>query len=93
MDMLALILGASVIMWYVIDRFKELWSGLSFGKYLTILLSAIFAFGLTFGFDLDLFYAVGLTEQASLVGVIATGLSLMSGSSAISEIIGRIKGE
>lgn len=93
MDMLTLILGASCVMWYVIDRFKELWNGFSFGKYITIFISAVFSAGLVFGFRLDFFFAVGLTEYSSLVGNIATALILMSGSSAISEIIGRIKGE
>ena len=35
MEMLTLIIAMSAIMWYLIDRFKPLWSELSFGKYIT----------------------------------------------------------
>ena len=91
--MLALILGLSGIMWYVIDRFKELWSWCSFGKYITIFISAVFGFGLAFSFQLDLVAAVELAQQTSTAGIVLTGFALMSGSSAISEIVSRIKGE
>ena len=93
MDMLALILGLSAIMWYIIDRFKGIWSEIKIGKYITIAVSAIFGFGLSFGFGLDLIYALKLTEATSIIGVILTGFSLMSGSSAIAEILERIKGK
>ncbi|MEA5003910.1 MAG: hypothetical protein VB081_10470 [Christensenella sp.] len=90
--MLGLIIGLSIIMWYVIDRFKELWEGHSFGKFITVGVSAVLAFGLSFGFGLDLVFAMDLFEVSSTGGIILTALVLMSGSSAVSEIIGRIKG-
>jgi hypothetical protein len=92
MKMLTLIIGLSMIMWYVIDRFKPLWSELSYGKYITIGLSAVFGFGLAFGFGLDLVNAIGLYGAATPIGTALTGFLLMSGSSAVSEIIGKIKG-
>lgn len=92
MEMLTLIIAMSAIMWYLVDRFKPLWSGLSFGKYITIAVSALFAFGLTFAFGLDLVFACGLFAEMTVVGQILTGLVLMSGSSAVAEIIERIKG-
>lgn len=92
MDMLGLILALSTIMWYIIDRFKPLWAEKSWGKYVTIAVAAIFAFGLSFGFGLDLVFGLGLVESVTVLGEILTGLTLMAGSSAISEIIQKIKG-
>lgn len=92
MEMLTLIIAMSAIMWYLVDRFKPLWSELSFGKYITIVISALFAFGLTFAFGLDLVFACGLFAEMTVAGQILTGLVLMSGSSAVAEIIERIKG-
>lgn len=92
MEMLTLIIAMSAIMWYLVDRFKPLWSELSFGKYITIAVSALFAFGLTFAFGLDLVFACGLFAEMTVAGQILTGLVLMSGSSAVAEIIERIKG-
>lgn len=87
-----MIIGLSVIMWYVIEKFKPFWSKLNYGKYITIGMSAVFSFALAFGFDLDLINAVGLYGAVTPIGTIITGLVLMSGSSAVSEIVGKIKG-
>ena len=92
MDILTLIIALSSIMWFLIDRFKPIWSNLSFGKWITIAVSAVAGFGLTFAFNLDVIYACGLVEEISLAGEIITGFVLMSGSSAVAEIIERIKG-
>lgn len=92
MDILALIMALSCVMWYIIQRLKsELWESLSWGKWLTILCAAVGGFGLTFAFDLDIIYACGLVAEISLAGKILTALTLMSGSSGIAEIIERIK--
>lgn len=92
MDILTLIIALSSIMWFLIDRFKPIWSNLSFGKWITIAISAVAGFGLTFAFNLDVIYACGLVKEISLAGEIITGFVLMSGSSAVAEIIERIKG-
>lgn len=92
MDMLTLIIALSAVMWYVIDRFKGLWAEKTYGKYITMLLAAIFAFGIVFSFELDFIYAIGLVEAVSVAGKIITSLVLMSGSSAIAEIISKVKG-
>ncbi len=91
MEMLTLIIGLSMVMWYVIDRFKPLWVDLSFGKYITIGLAAVFAFVLAFGFGLDLVSAIGLYQAVTPLGMATTGFVLMSGSSAVSEVISKIK--
>lgn len=94
MDMLVLILALSSVMWYVIDRLKaEFWAECSFCKWITISCAALCGFGLSFAYSLDIIYACGLIEESSVVGTILTGLVLMSGSGAISEVIARIKGE
>ena len=91
MEMLSLILALSAVLWFLVDRFKPLWEGLSFGKYITLLVAGIGAFTLVFSFNLDLILACGLVEATTIAGKIMTGLVLMSGSSAVAEIIERVK--
>ena len=93
MEMLTLIIALSAIMWYLIDKFKALWAGVSWGKYITIAVAAVSGFALAFGFDLDMIYACGLVPDATILGTVLTAFTLMAGSSAVSEIIGKIKGE
>ena len=93
MEMLYLILALSAVLWFLVDRFKPLWEGLSFGKYITLLVAGIGAFALVFSFNLDLILACGLVEATTIAGKIITGLVLMSGSSAVAEIIERVKGK
>ena len=92
MEMLTLIISLSIIMWYIIDRFKEMWEGTKYGKYITMSVSAVFAFAISFGFGVDIILALGLVQEGSVIGTVITALALMSGSSAVSEIIERVKG-
>lgn len=93
MEMLSLILALSAVLWFLVDRFKPIWEGLSFGKYITLLVAGIGAFTLVFSFNLDLILACGLVKATTIAGKIMTGLVLMSGSSAVAEIIERVKGK
>ncbi len=90
MEMLEIIVIVSIIMWYIIDKFKPIWADLTYGRYITICVSALFAFCLSFGYSLDLMAAFGVAEH-SIIGTVLTALTLMSGSSAVSELIGKIK--
>ena len=91
MENLTLIIALSAVLWFIVDKFKPLWAEKRWGKYITMAVSAIGGFGLTFAFGLDLIYACGLVENLTLAGQILTGLILMSGSSAVAEVIERIK--
>lgn len=91
MEMLQVIIVMSIIMWYIIDRFKPVWEECKYGKYVTIAVAACFAFVLSFGFRLDLLLALGVVDDHSTIGVVLTALTLMGGSSAVSELIERIK--
>ena len=93
MEMLSLILALSAVLWFLVDRFKPIWEGLSFGKYITLLVAGIGAFALVFSFNLDLILACGLVKATTIAGKIMTGLVLMSGSSAVAEIIEHVKGK
>ena len=93
MEMLSLIVALSAVLWYIIDRAHRLWDALPYGKWITMIVAAIGSFGLVFSFGLDLISACGLVDGVSMAGQILTGFVLMSGSSAISEVIARIKGE
>lgn len=93
MEMLTLIVALSAVLWYVVDRFKTGWDALPYGKWITVIVAGIGSFGLVFSFGLDLIFACGLVDGVSMAGQILTGFVLMSGSSAISEVIARIKGE
>ena len=92
MDALTLIIALSAVLWYCVDRFKPMWENLSWGKYVTMLVAAAGSFALVFSFNLDLIAAIELVPEISIAGKIITGLILMSGSSAISEIIAKVKG-
>lgn len=88
MNMLWLLLAISTIEWYVIDNFKNnLWGQLTWSKYITIGVSLISSFALSFAFGLDILFAVGLVEAASTAGIVLTAFALSSGSSAIAELI------
>ena len=92
MDLITIILGLCTAMWFIIDRFKELfgWGNLKYGAYITIALSALMAFTLAFTFDLDIVYAVGWWKQITTMGIVMTALSMMGGSSLVSKIAGLI---
>ena len=93
MEMLTLIIALSAVLWYVVDRFKSGWDALPYGKWITVIIAGIGSFCLVFSFGLDLIFACGLVDSVSMAGQILTGFVLMSGSSAISEVIARIKGK
>jgi hypothetical protein len=57
-----------------------------------MLVAAVGSFGLVFSFGLDIIAALELVPDITTAGKIITGLVLMSGSSAISEIITKVKG-
>lgn len=92
MDNLVLIVAISTIIWYLIERAKtELWGNLSFSKWITIGVAALLSFSSVFAFKLDILCMTNLVEDISVLGQILTGFVLMSGSSAVSEILDKIK--
>lgn len=91
MEMLTLIIALSGVMWYLLDRLKIMWEDVSWGKWITLSCAAVAGFALTFSFNLDIIFACGLVESVSIAGKIITSFVLMSGSSAVAEIIERIK--
>ena len=93
MSSIALILALSAIVWYVIDRFKPIWSEKSWGKYITTAVAGVLGAAVTFGYNLDLKFSIGIVPEISIVGKLITVLAFMCGSSAISEIIARIKAD
>lgn len=93
MEMLTLIIALSGVMWYLLDRLKIMWEDVSWGKWITLSCAAVAGFALTFSFNLDIIFACGLVESVSIAGKIITSFVLMSGSSAVAEIIERIKGK
>ena len=93
MSSIALILALSAIIWYVIDRVKVVWADVPYGKYITTAMAGVLGAAVVFGYNLDLIYALGIVDNFSIVGKIITVFAFMCGSSAISEIIARIKVE
>lgn len=91
MTKLTLVIALSTVLWYVIDRFKPLWESVKNGKYITTAVAALGSFAIVFAFKLDVIFAAGLVEELSIPGEILTAFVIMSGSSAISEIITKIK--
>lgn len=93
MNSITLIMALSAIIWYILDRVKPLWSDKSWGKYITTLSAGVLGAAVVFGYGLDVVCAMGMATEMTIVGQIITVLALMCGSSAISEIITRIKVE
>ena len=91
MNSITLIMALSAVIWYVIDRCKPMWAEKAWGKYVTTGVAGILGAAVVFGYDLDIVCAMGMAAEMTVVGQILTVLSLMCGSSAISEIITRIK--
>lgn len=93
MNSITLIMALSAIIWYILDRVKPLWSDKSWGKYVTTFSAGVLGAAVVFGYGLDVVCAMGMATEMTVVGQVITVLALMCGSSAISEIITRIKVE
>lgn len=90
-EMLTLLFVLSTIIWFVIDRVKPFWSGLSCGKYVTIAVAAVLGAVVVFTYGIDILVALAVTNQVTIVGEILSTLVIMSGSSALSELLALIK--
>lgn len=90
MEALSTIIFISILMWYIIDRAKPLWAALKHGKYITVAVSAVFAFALAFGYHLDFVAAMNIASP-STIGIVLTALVFMGGSSGLSELIKKLK--
>ena len=90
-EMLTLLFVLSTIIWFVIDRVKPFWSGLSWGKYVTIVVAAVLGAVVVFTYGIDILVALAVTNQVTIVGEILSTLVIMSGSSALSELLALIK--
>lgn len=94
MSQIALILFLNAAMWYVIDNLKEnIWGGHAYSRYITILVSTACAFGLSFGYNLDILYALEVVQESGMLGNVITALSMMGGSAAVSEIVEMFRGK
>ena len=93
MDMLTLILALSAVLWYVIDRLKYLWVDKPYGKYITMLIAGLGSIGIILTYNLDIIFVLGFSENNTTIGQVLTALLMMSGSSAIAELIAKFKGE
>ena len=90
-EMLTLLFVLSTIIWFVIDRVKPFWSGLSWGKYVTIAVAAVLGAVVVFTYGIDILVALAVTNQVTIVGEILSTLVIMRGSSALSELLALIK--
>jgi hypothetical protein len=92
MDSLTLIMVLCTVMWYLIDNLKDnIWGGLAYSNYITIGVSAIGSFTLSFGYGLDLLNALGLVPHVSPLGEVITAFAMMGGSALVSEIVEKLR--
>lgn len=87
------ILSFSLIIWILIDRFKQMWGGSKFKSYITSAIALLMGGAVAVVYQLDIIVALGLSDVASPLGIIFTALALMGGSSCIAEIMERISGQ
>ena len=92
MDMLGLVMALSAILWYIIDRIKPLWSEKEYGKYITMIVAGIASLGIILTYGIDIIFALGFSVNVTTIGQVLTALLMMSGSSAIAELIEKFKG-
>ena len=92
MAMLGIIMALSMVIWYLIDRFKPLWENAKGSKFITIGIACVLGIIAVLTFKLDVLVATGIVGDVSVFGQICTVLLYMAGSSAFAEIIERIKG-
>ena len=92
MKLLEIIIILCTIMWYIIDRIKPTWEGVKAGKYITTAAAAVLAAVICIGYKLDIVCALGIVDEPGVIGIGLTVLLLMGGSSAVAELIARIKG-
>ena len=92
MESVSLIATFSAIVWYVIDRIKPMWSSLSWGKWITVVVSAILCGFGTAVFNLNIVEVFGFETSLPLVAQYAiTTVVLMSGSSCVNEILDKAR--
>ena len=91
MELMGLILALSALLWYVIETHKHFWKNWRCKSLITTVIAAAGAFSLVFNFNLDIVYALHLTNYSCTAGQIVTGFVMMSGSSAISDVASKIK--
>ena len=91
MEAMSMIATFSAVVWYVIDRIKPLWSNKSWGKWITIGLSAVLCGAGTAIFNLNIVAALGFETSLPIVAQYAiTTIILMSGSSCVNEILAKV---
>lgn len=84
------IISFSVIVWIFLDRFKKLWQGNKYSSLITSVMALLLGLDIAFLYDIDLIVALDLSEKATVLGHIFTGLAIMGGSSCINEILQKI---
>lgn len=86
------IIGLSIVMWILIDRFKKIWEECKYGSYITTAVALVFGIALAFTFNLDLLTSLEVVEIETFIGKVFAALALMGGSSVINEILEKLKG-
>lgn len=87
MNTLQFILVVSTILWLLIDWLKPIWEKVSFSRYVSMAIAFIGAVALVMTFKLDLFVALNIAEETTLIGEIFAALSITAGSGLINEIL------
>ena len=82
----------SMVIWFIIDRFKKLWSDLKYGKWITLAVSCVLSCACAFVFGIDIFFVLELTKDVTILGQFVTVLTFMSGASGVSELVNLFKG-
>lgn len=84
---IAFLLIVSSIMWLIIDWLKPMWEAVDFAKYISMGVALVGAVALTLTFNLDLFVALELAAEPTIVGGVFAALTVTAGSGLINEII------
>lgn len=89
--MITQLLICSTVIWFIVGKFKWLWSGRKYSKDITPIVAGILATGCVFTYGLDIMETLGVSTMTTLVGQLLTILIIMTGSSGIETVISAVK--
>jgi hypothetical protein len=87
---MAILIIFSLVLWWAIDRVKKAWERLPCASLVTSMVALAIGLALAFAQNLDLLFALSLTDAPGFVGRIFAGVALMAGSSGINELLDKL---
>ena len=86
----------AVVVWWIIDQIKRVYPVLkipeTWQKIVTIVLAVAMGAGCAWGYNLDLLLELNITDAVTFGGKAFAGVGIAAGSSAVFELVEKMKG-